>query len=184
MKRINLVVVLMLLMSSAFAQDIKFPGLDTSPADIVYYPLNAAKVKTNDIPLIKVVYSRPAKKGREIFGVLEQFGKVWRVGANESTVIKFTTPVKIGGKRIATGEYSLFAIPNKDKWTLILNTQIDRWGAYAYNADKDVTRIDVPVTPLSTPLENLSITFVPKDKAAVLVIGWDTTSVQLPIEFF
>ncbi|TDQ09616.1 DUF2911 domain-containing protein [Pedobacter metabolipauper] len=166
----------------ANAQDAKFAAPDSSPADIVYYPLNAAKAKDDSSPLIKVVYSRPAKKGREVFGVLEQFGKVWRVGANESTEIKFFKPVVIGGKSIKAGTYSLFAIPNKDTWSLIINKQTDRWGAYTYNEAKDVVRVDVPVKTMAKPVEFLSITFTaPQEKTANLVIAWDLTAVELPV---
>lgn len=185
MKKLSLFVLVAFFGLAVNAQDVKFAPLDGSPADIVYYPLNAAKVKAEDTstPIIKVVYSRPSKKGREIFGALEPFGKVYRLGANESTEIKFFKPVTIGKKAIKAGTYSLFAIPNKDSWTIILNQQTDRWGAYTYNQSKDVVRVDVPVKPLTTPVEALSITFVPQADGAHLVIGWDLTSVALPIQF-
>jgi len=166
---------------SADAQDVKFPALDSSPADMVYYPLNVTKAKDNTTPLIKVVYSRPAKKGREIFGVLEQFGKVWRLGANENTEIRFYKPVVIGGKKIKAGTYSLFAIPNKDKWTLIVNKQTDKWGAFSYDQSKDLVRTDLDVKSLEKPLELLSITFSTQANGANLVIGRDLSTVELPI---
>lgn len=167
------------------ADKIKFPLADSSPADIVYYPLNTPKAKPADNvkPIIKVVYSRPQKKGREIFGVLEQFGKVWRLGANENTEIKFYNKIKIGDKKIGAGTYSLFAIPNKDKWTIILNKNIDRWGAFTYDETKDVIRIEVPVQELSKPMEYLSITFKEMQGGANMIIGWDKTVVELPIFF-
>ncbi|PYF75750.1 DUF2911 domain-containing protein [Pedobacter nutrimenti] len=185
MKTRNLILLMALFAFGAKAQEVKFPPLDGSPADIVYYPLNAAKVKAgeNSSPVIKVVYSRPSKKGREIFGVLEPFGKIYRLGANENTEIRFFKPVVIGKKEIAAGTYSLFAIPNKESWTLILNAQTDRWGAYSYNENKDVLRVEVPVKTLENVIEAFSITFVPQTDGAALVIGWDKTSVQLPVQF-
>lgn len=185
MKKLSLLVLPALFAISVHAQDVKFPALDSSPADIVYYPLNAAKVKAGDVstPTIKVIYSRPSKKGRDVFGALEPFGKVYRLGANESTEIKFFKPVTIGKKEIKAGTYSLFAIPNKDNWTLILNAQTDRWGAYTYDEKKDIVRVEVPVKPLENVVEALSITFVPQPTGANLVIGWDKTSVELPIQF-
>src|SRR6478752_3892205 len=122
MRKLSLVIALALLGFIANAQNavvIKFPALDASPLDVVYYPVNSAKVKKDDasMPIIKVLYSRPSKKGREIFGVLEQFDKVWRLGANESTEIIFDRTVTIGDKKLKAGNYSLFAIPHKDKWT-------------------------------------------------------------------
>lgn len=163
--------------------EVKFAAADPSPADIVYYPLNAAKVKADDAtkPLIKVVYSRPQKKGREIFGVLEQYGKVWRFGANESTEIRFFKKVTIGGKKIKAGSYSLFAIPNKDTWTIIINKQTDRWGAFNYDESLDVVRLNVPAKSLSKPVEYFSITFSPLSDGATLIAAWDKTQVEIPI---
>ena len=162
---------------------VKFPNVDQSPMDALYYPLTAAKVKKEDtsLPIIKVVYSRPMKKGREIFGVLEQFDKVWRLGANENTEIYFAKSVNIGGKKIKSGTYSLFAIPNKDKWTMIVNKQTNRWGAFNYEQAKDVVRVDVPVTKLEKVVETFSMTFIELPGGANLVMAWDTTQVILPI---
>ncbi|MCX2573759.1 DUF2911 domain-containing protein [Pedobacter sandarakinus] len=165
--------------------DLKFPAADFSPADILYYPINVPKAKAGEVikPVIKVVYSRPQKKGREIFGVLEQYGNVWRFGANENTEIRFFQKVSIGGKKIKAGTYSIFAIPNKDKWTLIINQQIDKWGAFTYDQSKDVVRVEVPVKTLAKPIEYFSLTFTPASNGANLVAGWDKTQVELPIVF-
>lgn len=165
--------------------DFKFATADPSPADIVYFPLNAAKVKEDDEtkPIIKVIYSRPQKKGRDIFGVLEQFGNVWRFGANESTEIRFYKKVNIGGKKIKAGTYSLFAIPNKETWTIILNSQTDRWGAFTYDQKKDIVRVNVPVKSLAKPIEYFSITFTSLTTGATLIAAWDKTQVELPIAF-
>ena len=183
-------VVFALLCFSAKAQEpaiseVKFPIADPSPADILYFPINAPKVKDGEIvkPVIKIIYSRPQKKGREIFGVLEQYGKVWRFGANESTEIRFFKKVTIGGKKIKAGTYSIFAIPNKDKWTIIINKQTDKWGAFTYYQSLDVTRVDVPVKSLSKPVEYFSLTFLPTNSGANLVAGWDKVQIQLPIIF-
>jgi hypothetical protein len=188
MKKIMLVLALALFGFTANAQNaaaIKFPALDASPLDVVYYPVNAAKVKKEDtsMPVIKVLYSRPSKKGREIFGVLEQFDKVWRLGANESTEITFDRAVTIGGKKIKAGNYALFAIPNKDKWTIIVNKQVDRWGAFTYDESKDVVRVDIPVIKLDKVIESFCITFTDAINGANMVMAWDTTQVTLPIMF-
>lgn len=181
MKRLSFIATFAMFSFVAGAQEPKFAPVDTSPADIVYFPLNAAKAKDDSTPSIKVVYSRPTKKGREIFGVLEQFGKVWRVGANESAEIKFFKRVNIGGKSIKAGSYSLFAIPNKDKWTMIINRQTDRWGAFTYDQTKDVVRIDVPVKTLDNPMESFAITFTTEPQGTNLVMAWDRALVELPI---
>ena len=185
MRRLSLMLVFAFFAITASAQELKFPGLDPSPVDLAYFPARAtqmAKKGAESAALIKVTYARPAKKGREIFGALEKFGAVYRLGANESTEIKFYKPVVIGGKTIPAGSYSLFAIPNKDNWTVIINKDIDRWGAYAYDESKDVARVDVPVKPLTETVENLAIVFTGTGNDAVLNIGWDNTSVALPIQ--
>jgi hypothetical protein len=165
--------------------EVKFATADSSPADIVYFPLNAAKAKDDELvkPKIKIVYSRPQKKGREIFGVLEQFGKVWRFGANENTEIRFYDKVIIGGKKIKAGTYSIFAIPNKDTWTIILNSQTDKWGAFSYDQTKDIVRVNVPVKTLTKPIEFFSLSFIPKENGTGLIAAWDKTQVELPISF-
>lgn len=185
MKSLKVIVLSSLIGLSVHAQDVKFPALDSSPADIAYYPLNTTRVKKGEEakPIIKVLYARPSKKGREVFGTLVEFGKVNRIGANESNEIRFFKPVTIGGKALAAGAYSFFAIPAADKWTIIINKQTDRWGAYTYDETKDVVRVDVPVKPLENVVEALSITFKELTDGAALVIGWDKTSVELPITF-
>lgn len=182
MKRLGLIAVAAMFAFVADAQEPKFASIDASPADIVYFPLNAAKVKDGSSPFVKVVYSRPSRKGRDIFGILEQYNKIWRVGANESTEIKFFKRVKIGGKTVKPGTYSLFAIPNRDKWTLIINRQTDRWGAFSYQIAKDVVRVDVPVKNLIEPIENFSMTFTSQPQGANMVLAWDRVLVELPIE--
>jgi len=184
------IVVFVLLCFNVSAQlatnsEVKFPAADSSPADIVYFPLNSAKAKSTDLvkPMIKIIYSRPQKKGRDIFGVLEQYGSVWRFGANENTEVRFFRKVNIGGKKIKAGSYSLFAIPNKDSWTIILNSQTDRWGAFTYDSGKDVVRVNVPVKSLPKPMEYFSITFTTIEKGATLIAAWDKTLVELPILF-
>ncbi|WP_457270705.1 DUF2911 domain-containing protein [Pedobacter sp. UYEF25] len=166
-------------------ETLSFPPPDASPADILYYPLNAAKAKTDgeDKPFIKIIYSRPQLKGRVIFGVLEEYGKVWRLGANENTEITFFEKASINGQRIRTGTYSLFAIPEKDKWTIILNKQVNKWGAFTYDQTKDIIRVEVPVNTLPKSLEYLSLTFVKSEIGANLEIAWGKTQVELPITF-
>jgi hypothetical protein len=167
------------------ATPVKYPNLDASSLDALYYPLNAVKVKKGDnsSPIIKVLYSRPQKKGREVFGVLEQFDKIWRLGANENTEIYFAKSVTIGEKKIKAGTYSLFAIPQKDKWTIIVNKQTNRWGAFTYDETKDVVRVSVPVTKLEKVVEAFSMTFTELADGANLMMAWDTTQVALPIYF-
>ncbi|MFH6942897.1 DUF2911 domain-containing protein [Flavobacterium sp. FlaQc-50] len=183
MKNFSLLTLLLLFVFSVNAQEVKFPALDASPADIAYFPNKAVKFKKTDttLPSIKVIYSRPSAKGRSIFGELIPFGEVWRVGANENTEIKFYKPATINGIAVPAGTYSLFAIPEKDKWTVIINKEIDLWGGYAYDQSKDLVRILVPVKAITTPVEALSIAFTTQGAVTNLVIGWDKTTVEVPI---
>lgn len=127
-----------------------------------------------------VTYGRPYKKGRVIFGELEKYGKVWRVGADEATTIRFVKDVKFGGADVKAGTYTLFAIPGETEWTLILNAQLGQWGAFSYekNKDKDVASVKVPVQKLDLPVEQMTIRFL---ESGVLVIEWDTSRVMVTI---
>jgi hypothetical protein len=131
---------------------------------------------------VTVTYGRPYKKGRDIFGGLEPYGKVWRLGADQATTIKFDSDVKFGGEGIKAGTYTLFAIPNEKEWTLILNSQLDQWGAYSYekNKSKDVAKVTVPVKTLEAPVEQLTIHLTSNN---LMVIQWDKTQVSVPISY-
>lgn len=184
MKKLCLLAVILFAAVTVQAQDVvKFAPLDASPVDISYFPSRSIKYKKTDTPSpsIKVIYSRPSVKGRVIFGDLIKYGEVWRVGANENTEIKFYKPATINGVAVPAGTYSLFAIPEKDKWTIIINKELDLWGGYAYDESKDLVRVSVPVKPVSTPVEALSIAFTTQGAVTNLVIGWDKTTVELPI---
>jgi hypothetical protein len=129
-----------------------------------------------------VTYGRPYKKGRDIFGGLEPYGKVYRVGADEATTITFKKAVKFGDKDVAAGTYTLFAIPNEKEWIIILNSQLGQWGAYSYekNKAKDVAQITVPVKKLDNVVEQLTISFASDNS---MVIAWDKTQVTVPLKF-
>lgn len=173
---------------SAFSQakidptKLNYMPVDVSPMDVVYYPLQVASSKTEK-PKIKVEYSRPQKKNRVVFGNLIKFGDIWRFGANENTEIKFYTPVKIAGKEIPAGTYSVFAIPFEKEWTIVINSDTDKWGAYAYDKSKDVVRFNIPVEKTASPIEYFSVTFIQTKSGADMYAGWDNSQVKFPIEF-
>ena len=173
---------------SGFAQD--FSKLDKSPMDRAYYPENAPKrafaksekQKKQLEPQIRVTYSRPAKKGRTIFGGLLKYGEKWRIGANESTEILFENDVTFGGKTIKAGRYSAIITPTESEWTLTLNTGLDGWGNYGYDDSLDVVSVSAPVSKSDKELEHLSITLYEASKNTVhLKIGWDTSVAEFPI---
>ena len=90
---------------------------------------------------ITVEYGRPNVKGREIWGGLVPFGKVWRTGADEATTISFSADVTIGGEKLAAGTYGLFTVPGEKEWQFVFNTVAKQWGAYKYEAGKDALRV-------------------------------------------
>jgi hypothetical protein len=167
------------------AQAVKVPALDKSPMDMSYYPADYPILKTQNKattpPVARVIYSRPQKDNRVIFGQLVEYGKVWRLGANEATEIEFFKDVTINGKKVAKGRYTIYAIPTETKWTIILNKDTDTWGAFVYDDKKDVLRTDVPVQTLSTPVDAFSMNFNKTDKGMDLFIAWDSAGVSLPI---
>lgn len=183
--------ILMLTVLGANAQ--KLRGLDKSPMDMAYYPDNFAhdrkfspKPEWKDKALARITYSRPNKKDREVFGKLIPYGKMWRVGANEATEIKFFNDVMIQGKKVKAGTYSLYAIPTETEWTIILNTDLDQWGEYSYKEGMDVARFKASVKNLDEVVENLTIQFKQandKLNEAIMMVAWDKTVVELPISF-
>lgn len=128
---------------------------------------------------VKVSYGRPYKKGREIFGGLEKYGRVWRTGADEATEITFAKDVNFGGKTVKAGTYTLATIPNPNEWTVILNSQLGQWGAYDYDKykDKDVVQVTVPAKKLDKVVEQLTIRF----EGTNMIIEWDQTQIAVPI---
>lgn len=164
---------LLLLANLAFSQN--YSDIDKSPLDLATYK------KGGDV-IAKVWYGRPSKNDREVFGKLVKYGKVWRTGANENTEIMFTQDVKINDKVIPAGTYSLFSIPNKDEWVVILNSDTDKWGHFFYKEKNDVLRITVPTEETKKPIEAFSISFDKSKDGFYLYMAWDLTQVKLAIE--
>ncbi len=145
-------------------------------------PLEMVTMKYEDI-YMKVTYGRPHKRGRQIFGDLLPYGKVWRTGANEATEVTITQSVKIGGNLLKAGTYTLFTIPHEDHWTIIFNSELGQWGAYNYNQKFDVLRFDVPSANTDQVYEPFTIAFEQKAQSAELVMMWDQTKITIPIDF-
>lgn len=187
MKRSILVLLLIICGISLMAQS-RFPTVDKSPMDMSYYPVNYPILKIQDKltePLLaRVIYSRPQKNGRKVFGELVEYGSIWRMGANEGTELEIFRDAKIGNVRVKKGRYSLFAIPLESKWTIILNKDTDTWGAFKYDAKKDVVRLDVPVQRDGDETEALGIFFEKSNNTINMVIGWDDELVRVPLSFF
>lgn len=159
--------------------------LDKSPQDMSYWPANYPILKMSgkakDQPIARVIYGRPQKNNRNIFGGIIQYNEMWRIGANEATEIEFFKPVKIGGKSIAKGRYTVYCIPAETKWTIILNKDNFCWGSFTYDIKKDILRTDIPIEKTTEIAEPFTIYFEETKNGANLVILWDDVKAMLPI---
>ena len=157
------------------AQD--FSDLDKSPMEV-------AIIRNPDhSPMARIIYSSPRKKGREIFGDLVPYDKIWRTGANEATEITFYNDMRIAGNKIPSGTYTLYTIPGKSEWTIILNKNINVWGTISnYKKEQDLVRIKAPARTAAATIENFSATFQPTKNGTKLLMGWDDTFVEVPFQ--
>jgi hypothetical protein len=132
---------------------------------------------------VELTYSRPSVKGRKIFGGHEPFGEIWRTGANAATRIKFTEPVEIGGKKLDTGSYVIYTIPNKTTWEVIINKGLENWGADGYTDSLDVVRFKVPAKTTTEKVETMTMQFANvKAESCDLHIMWEQTAIAIPIK--
>jgi len=130
---------------------------------------------------IKTDYSSPRMKGRKIYGDLVPYGEVWRTGANEATTFGTSADVTVGGKAVPAGSYTIFTVPTKDKWTLIINKKTGEWGIpYKYESD-ELARIDMKVSTLPAPVENFTIAYDKTGAGCTLRMDWATTRASVDI---
>jgi len=147
-----------------------------SPKETVKY--------TEGSTLISVTYSRPYKKGREIYGGLIPFDKVWRTGANECTVFTTSVDLTIDGKNLPAGKYSLFTIPGSNSWQVIWNKNEYDWGVTDMEetspriAEADALIVSMPLVTLPEVVEQFTISV---DKVKGLTLAWDQTEVSVPL---
>ena len=159
-----------------------FPGLALaqesrprllSPRDTTAQTIGAAH--------LVVDYGRPSKRRREIFGGLVPYDALWRTGANEATHFRTDRDLKIGTLRVPRGTYTLWTIPARDGWTLIVNRQTGQWGT-DYDKARDLGRTRMTVATLSEPLEQFAIAIErAPDGSGLLIMRWDTTQASVPI---
>ena len=157
-------------------QELKFSKMDASPMDLAMYK------DKDDAAVARVIYSRPQKRNREIFGKLIPYGEVWRTGANEATELTLYKDMKVADAVVKAGTYTLYTIPGETEWTVILNNKTNTWGAYEYTDKEDKVRIKVPVRQAPNTIESLSMAFQESNKGADLLIGWDDSYVKVPFE--
>jgi len=157
----------------AQAPRVEFPA--PSPASTV-----KQRVGLSDI---EIVYSRPGVKGRTIFGGLVPYGEVWRTGANQSTKVTFSTPVKINGTAVPAGTYALYTIPEANEWTVILYKNTALASTADYDPKDDVARVKAKPVKLSQAVESFTIDVNDiRDESATLNLAWDKTRVSVKLE--
>jgi len=161
---------------------VALPALSQIPVTTPGPSPHASVTETVAVTEIAVTYSRPAVKGRKIWGALVPYGQVWRAGANENTVVSFSTPVKVEGQPLPAGKYGLHAIPTETSWTVIFSNESRAWGSYSYDQKEDALR--VTVTPqASENVERLLYTFDDvTDASATLSLRWERLRVPVKIE--
>lgn len=132
---------------------------------------------------LTITYHRPGVKGRDVWGGLVPFGEVWRMGANDATTLELSHDGKVAGKPLPAGKYALFALPGKETWRILVNSQADQWGAYFRDPKKDVLAFDV--TPEAGPHQEwLEFRVFPETRERVRVeMAWEKLRVAFPVEF-
>ena len=176
MKKLTLLTsILFLTLLSTKMQSQKFSALDKSPMDVASFP----SIHDDHNTQVKVIYSRPQLKGRALDSLITK-GKVWRTGANEATAIIFYKDMKLGKTNIKAGTYSLATIPGEKEWVIILNSDVNVWGAYSYKKENDVARITVPASSGEEVVEAFSIALESSDNGVNMILGWSKLRVIVP----
>ena len=130
---------------------------------------------------LTVDYSSPRVRGRKIFGEHEPYGKVWRAGANEATTFVTTADLMVGGAHVPDGSYTIFAIPNPDKWTLIISKKTGEWGTDYPGPENDLARVDMKASKLPSLVENFTIAFDKTANGYTMRMDWETTRASVDI---
>ncbi len=169
--RILSMTILTLVVMQAKAQDLELP--QPSPWAQISQKFGLSQAT--------ITYSRPAMKGRKIFGALVPYGEMWRTGANKAVELKIEGDARINGQKIEPGAYSLFTIPGQTEWTIIINKNTELWGTGGYKQEDDVIRFTVKSGTCPTT-ESFTIGFANvSDKSLTVEISWETTKVAFDI---
>jgi DUF2911 family protein len=144
-------------------------------------PPAQAQCSFSDGKTVTIDYSSPRAKGRDIFGGLVPYGEVWRTGANEATTFVSQVNLNVGGKEVPAGSYTIFTVPNADKWTLIINKKTGEWGIpYKYESD-ELARVDMKSSATSSPVENFTIALSGMGDHCSLNISWGNAQATVAV---
>ncbi len=144
-------------------------------------PPASAECKFPDGKSVKVDYSSPRAKGRKIFGDLVPYGQVWRTGANESTTFVIDSAVVVGGQNVPAGHYTIFTIPEANKWTLVISKKTGEWGTDYPGTGEDLARVPMSVSKTGAPVENFTIGFDQAGNKCTLHMDWENTRASVDI---
>jgi Protein of unknown function (DUF2911) len=144
-------------------------------------PPAKAVCKIADGKTITIDYSSPRMKGRKIFGDLVPYGKIWRAGANEATTFVTTADFNVGGTAVPAGSYTIFTVPNADKWTLVISKKTGEWGTAYPGEANDLARVDMSVSKTAAPVENFTIDFEQSGSSCTLQMKWENTQASVKI---
>jgi len=161
-----------------------FPAAPAAQAPPLVLPKQSPRASTMQViglTTLAITYDRPAVNGREIWGKLVPFDSVWRAGANENTVLSFSSPVRIGGKVLEPGRYGVHMIPTRGDWTIAFSHEANAWGSFSYDSAEDALRITA--TPVAGEMhERLTYTFDdPSDSTVVATLRWEKLAVPFTI---
>ncbi len=159
------------------AQEIR--ALDASPLDFAVFRPGGQDAT----PVARIIYSRPQKKERTIFGGIVPYGKIWRTGANQTTELNLYQDISLQGQKLAAGNYTIYSIPNEKEWTIIINSKLFTWGAYDYDKSKDVMRFNVPVKETTEEKEAFGMAFAGSDGNGKLLLAWDSVEILVDFEY-
>jgi len=184
MKNIQIILLFFTCSFFSFAQndsDLSFSQLDKSPLDVVMYR------DANKAAVARVIYSRPSKRDREIFGNLVPYDQVWRTGANEATTFETNKALKIGNDSLPKGKYTLWTIPNDTAWSVMINAKQYKWGVDETMQpmripDFDVITYSAPVQHLNKPVEQFTIAFDNSTDNLSLTMAWDVVKIVVPLK--
>lgn len=176
-KALLLITFIVLGFNHGHSQEIR--ALDVSPLDLAIFRPNGQGTQ----PVARIIYSRPQKNKREIFGGIVPFNKIWRTGANQSTEINLYNDVVFQGKTLKAGDYTMYTIPGKSEWTIIFNSSLFTWGAFDYDASKNVLEFKVPSKHSEIVIEVFGIAFEGKDGMGTLLLAWDKTEVHIDFTY-
>lgn len=171
----KIIVLYFVFISTVLTAQLKIPQV--SPAT----KINQTVGLTN----VEITYSRPSAKGRTVFGELVPYGKNWRTGANENTVISFSENVIIEGKELVKGKYALYTLPKADKWDVIFYKDYSNWGLPEFwSEDNVVLRVTIASESLLRHVETFTLAFSNLNTdSATLELVWEKTFVPIKINF-